>query len=64
MRRTVIAVIIGLVVGIVMTLAAIEFGGSRYEYFTIPTERCQSTQIKAEVVPSQPNPCHFRTARW
>jgi hypothetical protein len=64
MRRAIIAAIIGLVVGIVVTLATIEISGGRYEYFTMPLERCQNTQIRDEVVPNQPNPCHFRTARW
>lgn len=64
MRKSWRWVILGMAVGILGTLAVIEVVGSRYTYFTIPEDRCRRVQVHAEVVPNQPNPCHFREPRW
>lgn len=64
MRKTLAAIGLGVVLGVVSTLAVSEVIADRYEYVTIPVDRCQSVQMHAEVVPNQPNPCHFRTRRW
>lgn len=64
MLRTLAILLIGVVIGVAATLTAIEVSGGRYEYTTIPLERCQRIQSASEVVPNQPNPCHFRTPRW
>lgn len=63
-RTTVLALLAGILLGVAGTLAVVEVSGGRYVYFTLPSDRCQSVQVHAEVVPNQPNPCHFREPRW
>lgn len=64
MRRTLALLLFGIVIGVAVTLSSIEISGGRYEYFTLPDDICHARQIHSEVVPNQPNPCHFRTPRW
>lgn len=64
MRGTLAALLIGILLGVIGTVAVVDLRGGWYTYFTIPLDRCQNAQIRAEVVPHQPNPCHFREPRW
>lgn len=64
MRRTLVALLVGIIIGVVGTLATVELRGGWYEYFTLPDDICHSRRIGSEVVPNQPNPCHFRQPRW
>jgi hypothetical protein len=64
MRRTLTIFSTGILMGVLLTLLYVELQGGWYEYFTLPADRCQVAQTHAEVVPNQPNPCHFRYRRW
>lgn len=64
MRRVMVGLAVGIALGALLTLGAIEAAGGRYRYFTMPDEQCRRIQMYTEVVPHQPNPCHFREPRW
>lgn len=65
MRRTLVALLVGIVIGVVGTFTAVEISGGWYTYFTLPAGRCERANVgDAQVVPNQPNPCHFRERRW
>lgn len=66
MKRTLITLLVGIAIGMASMIALVEITGGWYTYFTLPPERCQraSGVDGAQVVPHQPNPCHFRERRW
>lgn len=65
MRKNLALAILGVVLGVLGTLAAVEISGGWYTYFTLPAGQCQRADVGgAQVVPNQPNPCHFREPRW
>ena len=64
MKRTLVAVLVGMILGVAGTLGAIEVTGNRYTYVTFPADECRTTRFRAEVVPNHPNPCHFRYRNW
>lgn len=54
----------GLVVGAVLVFAAAHVAGGWYTYVTLTRAECETMPRAAEVVPHQPNPCHYRYPRW
>lgn len=65
--RTAIVFIGGMLLGAFLLFAIVQVGGGWYTYFILTPEECRrdfGNAITAEVVPHQPNPCHFRRPRW
>lgn len=62
--RTLAVLVIGLVLGVVLAVGAIEINGGRYVYRTFDEYECAESRSGWEVVPHQPNRCHFRRPRW
>lgn len=63
--RTVAVLILGMILGAVLLFAITEVAISRYSYFTVSKSECEAIPpTGAQVVPHQPNPCHFRRPRW
>lgn len=56
--------LVGLMLGVVLTLSVVMLSGGWYEYRTMTADLCQAMPMQAEVVPNQPNPCNFRRPRW
>lgn len=54
----------GMAAGMVLLLVAVQVTGGWYTYVTQPKGMCDSAPLRAEVVPHQPNPCHYRYPRW
>lgn len=67
MRRTALTLIVGIAVGVAVTVGYVQVAGGWYTYSILTPEECRrehGNTITAEVVPHQPNPCHFRRLRW
>lgn len=70
MRRTVVMLLVGAVLGAGVLLAAVEINGGWYTYAIWDTARCHNDEARryslgsTQVVPNQPHPCLFRTPRW
>lgn len=66
--RYVLLLLAGATFGILMTVLAIQISGGWYVYQTIPSTRYGECYDPipggAEIVPHQPNPCHYRRPRW
>jgi hypothetical protein len=63
--RTLSILLIGAAMGATVMFAGLDLVGKRYAYFTVPRYECEGAPpMSAEVVPHQPNPCHFRRPRW
>lgn len=68
--RTLLALVAGIALGILVTLAAVELSGGWWVYELRPTAICQPSGGvtrnlgSAHVAPNQPNPCLFREPRW
>jgi hypothetical protein len=62
--RTVVAFLAGMIVGAAMLWITVVLTGGWYTYVILPAYECQDPRTTAEVVPHQPNPCHFRRPRW
>lgn len=65
--RTVGVLIVGIALGVALTLGYIRAEGGRYSYFILAPDDCHALNgnaVTAEVVPNQPNPCHFRRPRY
>ena len=57
----------GVILGILLTFAVVQVSGGWYTYFILSPDDCaqqNGNAVTAEVVPNQPNPCHFRRPRW
>lgn len=68
MRRTLLALVAGMVLGVVLTFAAVAMAGGWWEYAILPDGRCHPTGgnsvLVAEPVPHASNPCAVRYPRW
>ena len=65
--RTRLAFLTGAFVGAALLFVYVQLSGGWYTYFILPPEQCrreEGNSVTAEVVPHQPNPCHFRRLRW
>lgn len=68
--RKISVLVAGITLGVVLTFATVQITGGWYTYTVIPTKECQDAEgygratLRDEVVPGQPNPCHFRRPRW
>jgi len=65
--RVLAVFLLGVVVGAVVLFSAVQLSGGWYTYFILTPEECRreyGNAVTAEVVPHQPNPCHFRRPRW
>lgn len=68
--RTLAVLVIGIALGCALTFATVQISGGWYTYRIIPIKECQDAAgyglgtLRDEVVPHQPNPCHFRRPRW
>ncbi len=62
--RKLLVFLAGLAAGVILTVVVMDVGVQRYAYFTLPPDECHLIRQTAEVVPHQPNPCHFRRPRW
>lgn len=65
--RVVLVFVSGLVLGAALLFVGVGLMGGWYTYFILPLSECQrgyGNAVTAEVVPHQPNPCHFRRPRW
>lgn len=60
--RALMMFLAGLLAGAILTAGVM--GIQPYSYFTLPPDECRLIRQTAEVVPHQPNPCHFRRPRW
>jgi hypothetical protein len=62
MRR----VLVGVLIGIAVTLAGVELVGGWWEYSIVGEEACKRQQFlgATHVAPHQPNPCLFRSPRF
>lgn len=69
-NRSALALLLGILLGIVSTFAAAEIGGGWYTYEIRPANRCQpisgpSIDLDgAAPVPNQTHPCLFRRPRF
>lgn len=54
----------GLIVGVLLLFVGVQVAGGWYTYVTLTRAECESMPRQTEVVPHQPNPCHFRYPRW
>lgn len=68
MRVTLLSIGLGIVLGVLGTLSTLAIRDDRYTYRTLSTIECgiagEILGPSWTVVPNQPNPCHFRQARW
>lgn len=68
MRRTLLALVAGLVLGVALTFVAVEIAGGWWEYAILPESRCRptggGTVSIEEPVPHASNPCAVRYPRW
>lgn len=62
--RVVAAFAAGVILGALLLFAGVEVVGGWYTYVTLSKSECESFRLTAEVVPHQPNPCHYRYRRW
>lgn len=68
--RVITVFVIGAILGSVLTFATVQISGGWYTYTIVPIKECQDAEgyglgrLRDEVVPNQPNPCHFRRPRW
>jgi hypothetical protein len=63
--KTVAVLVAGVALGVILTFGAVDLSGGWYTYHTLPTDECHGWPPSGiEVVPNQPNPCHFRRPRW
>lgn len=56
--------VIGLIMGVALTLVVVQASGGWYTYVTLNRYACAELPLSAEIVPHQPNPCHYRYPRW
>ena len=55
----------GLILGAALLFVAVTTTGGWYTYETLPRTWCETSGAgNLEVVPHQPNPCHFRRPRF
>ncbi len=70
MRKMMMALLIGAVLGATVLLTAIEISGGWYTYAIWDEARCHNEDGRryslgsTQVAPNQPHPCLFRTPRW
>lgn len=68
MRRTTTALLLGTLLGIVLTWGAVSITGGLYSYTLLSPAECRSpggTDLgSSDIAPGQPNPCLLRTPRF
>ena len=66
MRRTVLALLLGIVIGVAGTFVAVEISGGWWQYDLLPERECHQGMAlgTSHVAPSQPNPCLLRHPRF
>lgn len=65
-RTTLLALLLGIMLGVAGTFGAVELAGGWWTYQLMNNEFCnRSMQLgTTHVAPNQPNPCLFRSPRW
>lgn len=65
MLRMVVVFVAGAIAGAIMLFVVIELAGGWYTYGTLSRGACETMMpARAQIVPHQPNPCHYRLPRW
>lgn len=64
MRSTLVALLVGIIIGIVGTFAAVEVSGGWYVYEIWPENRCRASVVTGVPEPVSGFPCTFRRPRW
>lgn len=66
MKRTLLTLLFGTLLGAAGTVTAVEIRGGWWDYEILNEIQCRRSHNlgTAHVVPNQPNPCLIRTPRW
>lgn len=66
MRRTLTALVLGIALGIALTVVTVEVAGGWYTYRILGKDVCAAPVSlgTSSIAPGQPNPCLVRTPRF
>lgn len=66
MQRIMLALVLGVVLGVAGTVAAVEISGGWWEYRILDDALCHQSRSlgTSHVAPNQPNPCLIRSPRF
>lgn len=54
----------GALLGVILIMGYVQVSGGWYIYTTQDKWNCEVQPLALEIVPNQPNPCHYRRPRW